>query len=42
MDNSVCVKYDFSMPDGTIKPMIERLIIKNETKTEIQVFYEKN
>ncbi len=39
---NVCVKYDFPMPDGTSKPMIEWLTIKEGTITEIQVFYDKN
>ncbi len=38
----VAVKYDFPMPDGTTKPMIEWLTIKEGTITEIQVFYDKN
>ena len=40
--DNVCVKYDFPMPDGTTKPMIEWLTIKEGTITEIQVFYDKN
>lgn len=39
---NVCVKYDFPMPDGTTKPIIEWLTIKNLVITEIQVFYEKS
>jgi len=39
---NVCVKYNFPMPDGTAKPMVEWLTIKEGTITEIHVFYDKN
>ena len=39
---NVCIKYDFPMPDGTTKPMIEWLTIKDGTIKEIRVFYDKN
>jgi hypothetical protein len=41
-DEYVVVKYDFPMPDGTTKPMVEWLTIKEGTITEIQVFYDKS
>ena len=40
--DNVCVKYDFPMPDGATKPIIEWLTIKDGVITEIQVFYEKS
>lgn len=39
---NVCVKYDFPMPDGTAKPIVEWLTFKNGVITEIQVFYDKS
>ncbi|HAX48173.1 MAG TPA: hypothetical protein PK605_03810 [Ignavibacteria bacterium] len=39
---NVCVKYNFPLPDGTAKPMVEWLTVKEGTITEIQVFYDKN
>lgn len=39
--NNVCVKYGFPMPDGTAKPIIEWLTVKEGLITEIEVFYEK-
>lgn len=38
----VSVKYDFPMPDGTAKPIVEWLTFKDGVITEIQVFYEKS
>lgn len=38
----VAVKYGFPMPDGTTKPMVEWLTIRNNVITEIRVFYDKN
>ena len=38
----VSVKYDFPMPDGTFKPIVEWLTINEGLITEIQVFYEKS
>jgi len=40
--DNVSVKYDFPMPDGTFKPIVEWLTIKEGLITEIQVFYEKS
>lgn len=39
--NNVCVKYDFPMPDGSLKPIVEWLTFNNGIISEIQVFYEK-
>ena len=38
----IAVKYGFPMPDGTFKPIVEWLTIKEGLITEIQVFYEKS
>ena len=40
--DNVCMKYDFTLPDGTVKSMVEWLTIKDGIITEIQVFYEKS
>jgi len=40
--NNVCVKYDFPMPGGIIKPMVEWLTIQEGLITEIEVFYDKS
>ncbi|HMQ78253.1 MAG TPA: hypothetical protein PKE39_05625 [Ignavibacteria bacterium] len=40
--DNVCVKYDFPMPDGTAKAMIEWLIFKDGKITNIEVFYNNN
>ena len=40
--DNVCVKYDFPMPEGSFKPIVEWLTIKDGVITEIQVFYEKS
>lgn len=37
----VCVKYDFSMPDGSVKPCVEWLTFKKGMISEILVFYNK-
>lgn len=39
---NVCVKYEFPMPDGSTKPMIEWLTFKNGIISEINVFYNTN
>ncbi|MEO8514022.1 MAG: hypothetical protein ABI543_10710 [Ignavibacteria bacterium] len=39
---NVCVKYDFPLPDGGTKPIVEWLSFSNGLISEIQVFYEKN
>ncbi len=39
--NNVCVKYDFPMPDGGTKPIVEWLSFSDGLISEIQVFYEK-
>ena len=38
----VAVKYGFPMTDGTFKPIVEWLTIKEGLITEIQVYYEKS
>jgi hypothetical protein len=40
--NYVCVKYDYPLPDGTAKPIVEWLTFNDGIISEIQVFYEKN
>lgn len=37
----VCEKYDFSMPDGSVKPCVEWLTFKKGMISEILVFYNK-
>jgi hypothetical protein len=40
--NNVCVKYDFPLPDGSAKPIVEWLTFNDGIISEIQVFYEKS
>ncbi len=40
--DNVCVKYDFPMPEGSYKPIVEWLTFKDGAISEIQVFYEKS
>ena len=39
--NNVCVKYEFIMPEGTVKPCVEWLTFENGLIKEIMVFYNK-
>ncbi len=38
--DNVCVKYDFPVPDGSTKPMVEWLTFKDGVIAEIRVFYD--
>lgn len=39
--DNVCVKYDYPLPGGSFKPIVEWLTFKDGVISEIQVFYEK-
>lgn len=39
--NNVCVKYEFTLPNGAVKPCVEWLTFENGLINEIMVFYNK-
>ncbi len=39
--NTVCVRYEIKMPDGSLKPFCEWLVFEDGMIKEIQVYYDR-